>query len=194
MEIFMAMSNDRSLRRGRRAAPTLEAIEERILLSHGAIASPPKAETVLIEAAKRHRLTVNGKLTGSFTAQTADGVNFLVTVTGQGSSGNRKIGQITIQSSFVTTLAYLTSISTQNTTVPGLPFQLTASGGSMTAEGTLSITPKSKHTPFRITANVTGGTGQFAGAAGNFTLQGTKFSLASDVIAARLRGTIVTTS
>jgi hypothetical protein len=64
----------------------------------------------------------------------------------------------------------------------------------LTADGTLSIAPKSKRAPFKITASITGGTGQFAGATGNLSIQGTKFSLASNVLKGRLRGTIVMTS
>ena len=150
--------------------------------------------TVLIEAARRHRLPLSGNLSGGFSYQTTDGLNYLITVHAQGGSGNRKVGQLAIQSSFATTVAFLTSVASKNSTVPGLTFQITAPGGSLTADGTLSIAPKSKRSPFKITASITGGTGQFAGATGNLTIQGTKFSLASNVLKGKLRGTIVLSS
>src|SRR5438309_2000598 len=115
----MAMSNNPSRRRVRRAVPALEMIEERILLSHGAIPSPRAvtAETVVIKAARRQRLSLSGNLSGGFSYQTNDGVNYLITVHGQGGSGNRKVGQLAFQSSFTTTLAFMTSIASQNSTI-----------------------------------------------------------------------------
>jgi hypothetical protein len=193
-EIFMAMSNNRSHRRGRRAVLALEMIEERILLSHGAVPAPRTAHSLLIEATRRQRLPLSGNLSGGFSTQTTDEVNYLITVHAQGGSGNRKVGQVAFQSSFTTTVAYITSIASKNSTVPGLTFQVTAPGGSITADGSLSITPKSKRSPFRITASINGGTGQFAGAMGNLTFQGTQFSLAGNFIKGRLRGTIILTS
>jgi hypothetical protein len=190
----MAMSNNRSRHRGRRAVLALEIIEERILLSHGAMPGPRAADAVLIEAARQHRLPLSGNLSGGFSTQTTDGIKDLIMIHAQGSSGNRKVGQLAFQSSFTTTVAYITSIASKNSTIPGLTFQITAPGGSMTADGSLSITPKSKRSPFKITASITGGTGEFAGATGNLTIQGTQFSLASDVIKGRLRGTVVVTS
>src|SRR4051812_3361416 len=99
----MAMSDKRSHRRGRRAVPALEIIEERILLSHGAFPAPRTADAVLIAVARRQRLALSGNLSGGFSYQTPDGVNYLITVTGQGGSGNRKVGQLAFQSSFATT-------------------------------------------------------------------------------------------
>jgi hypothetical protein len=193
---FMAMSNNQSRRRGHRAVLALEMIEERILLSHGAIPGPRAVtvETVLIKTARRQRLPLSGNLSGAFSYQTNDGLNYLITVHGQGGSGNRKVGQLAFQSSFPTTLAFVTSIASQNSTVPGLTFQITAPGGSLTADGSLSIAPKSKRSPFKITARINGGTGQFAGATGNLTIQGTQFSLASNALKGKLRGTIILTS
>ena len=63
----------------------------------------------------------------------------------------------------------------------------------MTANGSLSVMPNSKRTPFRITATIAGGTGQFAGATGNLNIQGTQFSLTGSVLKGRLRGTVVLT-
>jgi hypothetical protein len=170
-------------------------VEERILLSHGAIPGPPRAaDAVLIEAARRQRLPLSGNLSGGFSYQTSDGINYLITVHAQGGSGNREVGQLAIQSSFTTTFAVVASLASQNSTVPMLKFQLTAPGGSMSADGSLSIKPKSKSSPFKITASITGGTGQFAGASGNLTIQGTQFSLASSVLKGKLRGTVILTS
>jgi hypothetical protein len=190
----MAMSNKRSRRRGCRAVLAIEMVEERILLSHGVIPGPRTANAVLVDAARRQRLPLSGNLSGGFSYQTTDGVNYLVTVHAQGGSGNRKVGQLAIQSSFATTVAFLTSVASNNSTVPGLMFQITAPGGSLTAQGSLSITAKSKRSPFKITANITGGTGQFSGATGNLTIQGTQFSLASKVLKGKLRGTVVLSS
>ena len=87
-------------------------VEERILLSHGVIPGPrAQPMTVLIEAARRQRLPLSGNLSGGFSYQTNDGVNYLITVHGQGGSGNRKVGQLAIQSSFTTTVAFLTSVA-----------------------------------------------------------------------------------
>ena len=80
-EIFMAMSNNQSRRRGRRAVLAIEMIEERILLSHGVIPGPRTADAVLIEAARRQRLPLSGNLSGGFSYQTTDGLNYLITVT-----------------------------------------------------------------------------------------------------------------
>jgi hypothetical protein len=187
----VAMNHNQTRRRGHRAVLALEMIEERILLSHGAIPSPHKADAVLIEAARRQRLSISGNLTGGFSYQPTDGVNYLITVHAQGGSGNRKIGQLAFQTSFTTTLSFITGVASKNSAVPGLTFQITAPGGSITADGTLSIAPKSKRSPFKITASITGGTGQFAGATGNLTVQGTQFSLASSVLKGKLRGTII---
>ncbi len=189
----MAMSNSQSGRRVRRAVLALEMIEERILLSHGVIPGPrtATAETVLIKAARRQRLQLSGNLSGGFSYQTADGLNYLITVHAQGGSGNRKVGHLAIQTSFPATVAFITSVASNKSTVPGLTFQLTAPHGSMTANGSLNIAPKSKRSPFKITATISDGTGQFAGATGNLTIQGTKFSLASKVLKGKLRGTIV---
>jgi len=172
----------------------IEIVEERILLSHGVIPGPRTAHAVLIEAARRQRLSLSGNLSGGFSYQTNDGVNYLITVHAQGGSGNRKVGQLAIQSSFTTTVAEITSLASTNSTIPGMTFQITAPGGSMTADGTLSIVPKSKRSPFKITASITGGTGQFAGATGNLTIQGTQFSLTGSVLRGKLRGTVIPTS
>jgi hypothetical protein len=190
----MAMSNQRSHRRGCRAVLAIEMIEERILLSHGAIPGPRIGDAVLIAAARRQRLPLSGNLSGGFSYQTTDGVNYLITVTGQGGSGNLKVSHLAFQTSFTTTLTNITGVASKNSTVPGLTFQITAPGGSLTADGTLSIAPKSKRSPFKITAAITGGTGQFTGATGNLTIQGTQFSLASKVLKGKLRGTMILTS
>src|SRR5690349_9913096 len=104
----MAMSNKRSHRRGCRAVLAIEMVEERILLSQGVIQGPRTAHAVLIEAARRQRLSLSGNLSGGFSYQTNDGVNYLITVHAQGGSGNRKVGQLAIQSSFTTTVAEIT--------------------------------------------------------------------------------------
>jgi hypothetical protein len=185
------MNNTQIHRRARRAVLALEMIEERILLSHGAIPSPRTADTVLIEVARRQRLSISGNLTGGFSYQTTDEINYLIIVNGQSGSGNRKVGQLAFQTSFTTTRSFITGVASKNSVVPGLTFQITAPGGSITADGTLSIAPKSKRSPFKITASIDGGTGQFAGATGNLTVQGTQFSLASSVLKGKLRGTII---
>ena len=101
---------------------------------------------------------------------------------------------MTVQTSFATTLAFIISLASTKTTVPGLNLQISAPGGTMTASGTFTVNAASHRSPFRVTATITGGTGQFAGATGNLTIQGTSFSLASSELRGNLRGRIVTTA
>ena len=55
-----------------------------------------------------HRLALSGRLSGGIDVTTQDGQNFLITVTLAGSSGNSRVGSVTIQSSAATNLAFLT--------------------------------------------------------------------------------------
>jgi len=188
----MSMSHHPANRRRRRLTPVLEPIEGRILLSHvGGIQLPERAGLIAL-AARTRRLTLNSKLVGQFAYQTNDGQNFQVTITAQGNSGNRRVGRVTAETSFATTFAFISSLASTKTTVPGLNLLITAPGGTLNASGTLTVNSASRRSPFRVTATITGGTGQFAGATGNFTIQGTSFSLTSNQLRGNLRGQIVT--
>jgi len=188
----MSMSHHPANRRRRRLTPVLEPIEGRILLSHvGGLQLPERAGLIAL-AARTRGLALNGRQTGQFAYQTNDGQNFQVTISSQGNSGNRRVGQLTFQTSFATTLAFISSLASAKTTIPGLSLQITAPGGTMSASGTLTVNAASRRSPFRVTATITGGTGQFAGATGKLTIQGTSFSLASNQLRGNLRGQIVT--
>src|SRR5260370_42303966 len=104
------MNHNQTPRRTHRAVLALEMIEDRILLSHGAIPSPRTANAVLIEAARRQRLSISGNLTGGFSYQTTNGINYFSIVTGQGGSRNRKVGQLALQTQFTTTLRLVTDV------------------------------------------------------------------------------------
>jgi hypothetical protein len=190
----MSQSDHRTIRRNRRLTPALEPIEGRILLSGGVGMPVHHLAPLIARAAQARRLAVNGALAGQFAPQTSDGQNFQVTITAQGNSGNRRVGRITVQTSFNTSLAFITSLANQKSTIPGLSLEITAPGGTMTASGTLTVNAVSRRSPFRVTASITGGTGQFAGATGNLTIQGTAFSLSTSQIRGNLRGTIRTTA
>jgi hypothetical protein len=191
----MSMSEKRANRRNRRLAPALEPIEGRVLLSSVAGLHLPDRARLIAEAARARRLAVSGKLNGNFTITTeATAVQdaVLVRINAKGNSGNSRVGPITITTSFLTTQPIFNSLATTKATVPGLSLQITAPGGTVSATGTLSITAASRRSPFRLTASITGGTGQFAGATGNLTFQGTSFSLATSRLAGNLKGAIVT--
>ena len=97
-----------------------------------------------------------------------------------------------MQTSFATTLAFITSLASTKTTIPGLNLQIRPRGNDdrfRHPHRQRRLAPS----PFRVTATITGGTDQFAGATGNITIQGTSFSLASSQLRGNLRGRIVTT-
>jgi hypothetical protein len=191
----MSMSEKRSNRENRRLAPVLEPIEGRILLSSVVGAHLPDPARLVAEAARTRRLAISGKLNGNFSINTeatpVQGL-VLVMINANGNSGNSRVGPVTITTSFVTTQTLFNSLATTKATVKNLSMQMTAPGGTISATGTLSITAMSRRSPFRFIASITEGTGQFTGATGNFTIQGTSFSLMSGRLAGSLRGTIVT--
>lgn len=180
-----------SIRRNRSLTPSLEPIEGRILLSAGAGVHLPARAQLFAEAARRRRLPINGKLSGQLTPQTSDRFNYLIKIDAQGKTGNRRVGAIALHSSFATTLPVLTSLAITSVSVPGLSMTLSNSKGTIDAVGTLTVDPSSRRTPFKVTATIRGGTGLFAGATGNLTIQGTSFLLATGQLQGKLRGTIV---
>jgi len=141
-----------------------------------------------------HRLALSGRLSGGIDVTTQDGQNFLITVTLAGSSGNSRVGSVTIQSSAATNLAFLSAIGSKTSTLSNVPLELTAPGGTVAANGKLTINRSRSQSriPFLLTAKITGGTGSFAGATGSYRLQGNFNPLAGNSLSVQLRGAIIT--
>lgn len=182
----------RTSRRPRSFQPGFDSMEGRTLLSAGvAGALPLRSAIVALRAG--HRLELRGNLSGSITPSSTYGQGYVVRVTLRGSSGNARLGIITLDVTAATTARQLALIGRTIVDISGVPVHLTASNGSSaTALGSLRLSRSRgvSRVPFRMTATLEDGTGALAGASGSFTISGNFNALLGNQLRARLSGNL----